>query len=408
MSLRRQLAVRAVGVVNGLSRRIGRGQGTVAGGRVGLRLDPSLLKELSEHRSIVLISGTNGKTTTTALVAAAVAPQLGSVASNASGSNMPPGHVAALCAAPGALAAVLEVDESYLPLVLEATAPRVIVLLNLSRDQLDRTNEVRMIAERWRWALASAQDTVVVANADDPLVAFAAWSAPQPVWVGGGLVWREDASGCPSCSARIAFEPDGSWSCERCALHRPSPSWQLKGDLVSSPVGEERLDLNLPGAFNRANALMALAAASSLGVSLDQALEGLSTVSDVAGRFHQIIDRAGTTRVMLAKNPAGWSALLDLVVAEQRPVVVGINARTADGLDPSWLFDVPFARLAGRNVIATGDRWRDLSVRLHYADVVHEVEPDPRRAIDRAHRYEAEVDYVGNYTAFQDVIRAQR
>ena len=136
-------------MVNATSRRLGRGQGTVAGGRVGLRLDPRLLEHLSAGRLIALVSGTNGKTTTTRLLTVALGVSGDGVVSNESGSNMPPGHVAAL-ASSDAARAVLETDEIYLPRVLAQTAAAVVVLLNLSRDQLDRSNEVRMVAGRWR------------------------------------------------------------------------------------------------------------------------------------------------------------------------------------------------------------------------------------------------------------------
>ena len=155
--------------VNTASRRLGRGQGTVAGGRAGLRLDPKLLEHLTAGRQVALVTGTNGKTTTTRLLTVGLGARGDAVVSNETGSNMPPGHVAAL-AGSAAPRAVLETDEVYLPRVLAATAAATVVLLNLSRDQLDRTNEVRMIAGHWRAALAAAPHTHVVANADDPLV----------------------------------------------------------------------------------------------------------------------------------------------------------------------------------------------------------------------------------------------
>lgn len=406
MSPRSWLARRSVSIVNGVSRRLGRGSGTVAGGRVGLKLDPDLLGELTATKDVVVVSGTNGKTTTTALVAAALREPGWSVATNETGSNMPPGHVAALVAMPNASRVVLEVDESYVPRVVAETKPRAVVLLNLSRDQLDRTNEVRMIAQRWRLSFEGEAGFVVVANADDPLVVFAASSASHVIWVAAGLVWRDDATACPECQGAIIFH-DASWRCSTCTFQRPDPTWVLEGYEIVGPTSRATLSLALPGAFNELNALEAAAAAAVLGISLDDAVARMATVHDVAGRFH-LLDRNGaSTRVMLAKNPAGWSALLDLVQEDELPVVIGINARTADGADPSWLFDVPFERLAGRKVIATGDRWRDLSVRLHYAEVDHVSIEGPLAAIDAAHDLGGGlVDYIGNYTAFQDVMRS--
>jgi UDP-N-acetylmuramyl tripeptide synthase len=129
----------------------------------------------------------------------------------------------------------------------------------------------------------------------------------------------------------------------------------------------------------------------------------------VAGRFTTRVGGGVRTRLMLAKNPAGWSELLDLVGKDDGPIVISINARTADGADPSWLWDVPFERLSARVVVATGDRCRDLSVRLHYAGVAHVMEVDPLEAVRRAHGDDVEdarVDVIGNYTAFDELLGA--
>ncbi|HLH28297.1 MAG TPA: Mur ligase family protein, partial [Acidimicrobiales bacterium] len=196
---RSRISAAVVRGINRTSRALGRGSGTVIGGRAGLLLDPGLLGELAGGRRTALVSGTNGKTTTTRLLAAAVEGRLGPVATNTTGANMPAGHVAALAEHPAAAAAVLEVDEGYLAQLLTAARPAVAVLLNLSRDQLDRVAEVRLVAARWREALGELPagaagaggpaSPVVVANADDPLVAWAAAAAPSLRWVGAGLVW---------------------------------------------------------------------------------------------------------------------------------------------------------------------------------------------------------------------------
>ncbi len=133
----------------------------------------------------------------------------------------------------------------------------------------------------------------------------------------------------------------------------------------------------LPGRFNQANALLAAVAAEACGIDAGEALDAMAEVKEVAGRFTVRAFGATRARLMLAKNPAGWDELLDLVAGASAPLVVSINARVADGADPSWLWDVPFERLAGRTVVATGDRYRDLSVRLRYAGVAHTTEADP-------------------------------
>jgi len=360
---------------------------------------------------VVLVTGTNGKTTTTRLVTVALGAHHDEVVSNETGSNMPPGHVAALVGN-HAPKAVLEVDESYLPRVLTATSAEAVVLLNLSRDQLDRTNEVRMVAGRWRAALAAAPRAQVIANADDPLVVWGAGAARSVHWVGAGLRWRLDAVGCPSCEGRIAFA-EGTWSCQDCGFTRPEPEASLVLHGTGSALGvwsDGRtlpIRLVLPGRFNEANALMAAVAAEACGVTAADALAAMGEVDHVAGRFTVRAFGDTRARLMLAKNPAGWDELLELVSMGDAPLVVSINARTADGTDPSWLWDVPYERLDGRSVVATGDRFRDLSERLRYAGVAHRTEPDPQRAVlVAADGSEAVVDVIGNYTAFHDLLAA--
>lgn len=417
---RARAAVVAVNAVNRVSRLLGLGSGTVVGGRTGLAIDPGLLAHLAARRQLALVSGTNGKTTTTSLLAAALrAADRTGVVTNDTGSNMPAGHVAALAGDKMARRAVLEVDEGYVPTLVGELSPAVLVLLNLSRDQLDRTAEVRMVANRWREALAGASATVV-ANADDPLVAWGAGSAATVRWVAAGLRWRADAAGCPSCQGRIEFEPAPStkWSCG-CGFARPDPiAW-----LEETSAGPEAVladgrrlpvALGVPGRFNLANALMAAVAAGVLGVEVDEALSAMGRVVEVAGRFRRLELDGASARLMLAKNPAGWCELLGMVCPGSGPVVVGINARVADGRDPSWLWDVPFEALAGRPVVATGERCRDLSVRFRYAGVDHQVVAEPRRALVTAAGMpgaggggggdeRVAVDFIGNYTAFYDL-----
>jgi UDP-N-acetylmuramyl tripeptide synthase len=358
-----------------------------------------------------LVSGTNGKTTTTRLLAVALATSGERVVSNETGSNMPPGHVAALAADRVSTQAVLEVDEIYLPRVLAATSATTVVLLNLSRDQLDRTNEVRMIAGRWRAAFAAAPHTHVVANADDPLVVWGAGAASHAHWVAAGMPWQLDAAGCPSCDGRIVFA-GAEWSCEaNCGLARPLPEASLEGEGsdcrgIWADGRSISINLGLPGRFNQANALMAAVAAETQGVDAGAALEAMSSIQTVAGRFTIRQFGNASARLMLAKNPAGWSELLDLVAQDKGAVVVSINSRVADGADPSWLWDVPFEQLIGRRVVATGDRCRDLAVRLQYAGINHTMETDPLVAISvAAMDGDGSVDVIGNYTAFNELLR---
>ena len=207
-------AVEALKVVNWLSRSLGRGSGTVAGGRVGLALDPSLLAILATGRRVALVSGTNGKTTTTRMLVAALATDGDGLS--------PPTTPGPTCRPvtprrwPERLRrsdAVLEVDEGYLGRLIDETRPRVVVLLNLSRDQLDRISEVRMLVDRWRRAMDGLPlpGRPTRARWWWPTPTTRWWcgrplAAPDVRWVGAGQVWHNDAVGCPACGGRIVFD----------------------------------------------------------------------------------------------------------------------------------------------------------------------------------------------------------
>jgi UDP-N-acetylmuramyl tripeptide synthase len=399
------------------SRRLGRGSGSVIGGRVTLALDPGALRRLAAGHALGLVSGTNGKTTTTRLLASALATA-GPVVSNQTGSNLPPGLVAALARAPAAAAGALEVDEAWLGRVLGEVNPVAVGLLNLSRDQLDRVSEVRLLGARWRAALAAQPGVQVVANCDDPIVAWAASAASQVTWVAAGQAWRLDASGCPACEARVYFEGE-EWKCPSCGLTRPRPEAWLEEESLLLAGRVFGFRLALPGRFNRANAAVAAVMAGAMGVEPDRALQAMAGVGDVEGRYQVLTLPGGPgpvrARLLLAKNPAGWTELLDLVTPPPVPVVLAINARLADGRDPSWLWDVPFERLAGRPAVVSGERRRDLAVRLRYAGVHHEVVEDLVEAVRVAgaggggpargdtREVGGTVDVIANYTAFQDL-----
>jgi UDP-N-acetylmuramyl tripeptide synthase len=406
LPVRTRLAVAAGRLVSEVSRRVGTGQGSSIGGKVTLALDPSALELLAAGRDVALVSGTNGKTTTTRLLAAALATR-GPVTTNSAGANLLSGLTGALAtgAGNGAGSAALEVDEGLLAKAVAAVHPQVVALLNLSRDQLDRIGEVRLHAEAWRRALEAAPDVAVVANADDPLVAWAASAGRKVTWVATSQRWRSDAGACPACGGRIRWatsEGGGTvWSCSACGFARPRPDVALDAQgLVLADGRRLPVRLQLPGRFNVANAAMAMGAAAALGVKPEAALAAMADVGTVAGRYQVVTVDGVKVRLLLAKNPAGWAETLDLIRPAPMPVVVGINARIADGRDPSWLWDVPFERLRGRLVIATGDRGRDLAVRLRYADVEHRFVAGYREAVRTTGG--PDIDLAANYTSFQD------
>lgn len=379
-----------------LSRLSGAGAGTTIGGRVTLAVEPDALRRAARGRRLTLISGTNGKSTTRLMLTAALAID-GRVISNRGGANMPGGLTAALLGDRSAGVGVLEVDEPYLPTVIDATRPEAVVLLNLSRDQLDRSAEVHRLAAVWRTGLGAGSTPRVLANADDPLVTWAAMLAPNVEWVAAGLRWRADSATCPACGGPLRFSPDG-WG-SGCGLRRPAPDWRLTDDgLIDRSGRRHPFALRLPGEANRGNAAMAAAAANSFGVPPAAALAAIADIDEVEGRYAERLYAGRLVRLLLAKNPAGWQAALSMIRPEPAQLVIAVNSRAADGRDPAWLWDVPFEKLRGRFVVATGERAADVAVRLRYADVEHLTVHGRRAALHLAGHPSVEV--LANYTAF--------
>jgi UDP-N-acetylmuramyl tripeptide synthase len=405
LPLRAALAASVSRTAAALSRATGRGDGSVIGGRLGMMIDPDLLKHLADGRRIALVSGTNGKTTTTRFTAAAIGV-LGDVATNSFGANMPSGHTSALAKAGTTRYAVLEVDEHYLPQVIEATKPLVVALLNLSRDQLDRAKEVAMMAQLWRDTLATRPDVHIVANADDPMVVFAATgtgdpdAAPERVtWFSAGQRWQDDSHVCPACGGHID-RTDSGWACGNGDLRRPTPQWMLKnGKIIAPDESVHEVKLQLPGTVNKGNAATALAVAARFGISPADAAPRLAMVASVAGRYAQVERDRRSIRLLLAKNPASWLEAFEM--ADDAPTLLSINARDPDGLDTSWLYDVDFAPLRGRQVLITGDRAMDLAVRLDVNDVPFTHVTSFAQAVAAVPPGRLEV--IANYTAFQDI-----
>ncbi|GAA1894386.1 MurT ligase domain-containing protein [Streptomyces sodiiphilus] len=401
LSPRARLAVTAGRAAAAVSRAAGRGSGSVIGGRVALKLDPELLRRLAGHLDVVLVSATNGKTTTTRLIAEALRAG-GEVVSNALGANMPAGITSALSGGSSARYGVIEVDEKYLAAVARDVSPKAIALLNLSRDQLDRAAETRMLAERWREGLQGSKATVI-ANADDPLVVWAASSSTSVVWVAAGQEWKDDAWSCPACGG-VLQRPDDTWACSECGFSRPEPTWVLAGDSVLDPYGSAwPIRLQLPGRANKANATTAAAVAATFGISPQVALERMQSVAAVAGRYDVVTYQGRDLRLLLAKNPAGWLETFSLIDPPPTPVILSVNARSADGTDTSWLWDVDYARLAGHPICVVGDRRLDLAVRLEVAGLEFHVCDSLAEAVRLCPP--GRIETIANYTAFQDLRR---
>jgi len=381
-----------------LSRRAGRGAGGVIGGRVLLALAPDAAALLSAGRHVALVSGTNGKSTTTAMTVTALRSQF-ATDTNSDGANVPAGLVRTL-ASGRSDHVVLETDEGWLPWAVGEIRPSVAVLLNLSRDQLHRHPEVHAIASLWRAALSDVP--LVVANADDPGVVWAASEAAAVVWVAAGRRWTADSTACPACHRRLVVTGD-VWGCA-CGFTRPTPRWWLEGAELVGAQTRVPLRSTLPGTVNIANAAMAVVAAVELGTPLHSAVRAVAEVDQVAGRY--AVYRLGrrSVRLLLAKNPAGWLEAVDMVVASGAPIVIAFNCDGVDGRDPSWLYDVDLSPLRGRRIAVCGRRRSDMTVRLSIEGFAH-VDQYPALGAALRSMPPGRVDVIANYTAFQSAHR---
>lgn len=403
LGLRGFFAAHLGSLASWLSRALGRGAGGMIAGRVAAALDPALLTKLTKGKRVVLITGTNGKSTTTRMMRA-IAEVDGSVASNVLGDNMADGILSALLKAPVADFAILEVDEMHLQNVAADVNPAGFILLNLSRDQLDRVGEITTVERRIRDTIDAHPQAFVVANVDDPLIASAAWDAPKVTWVHAGGGWMSDSTWFPR-TGTLVTRAEGGWSVQdHPEFSRPQADWTVTDTGYTHGGRQVRLDLNVPGRVNLANATQAIAAGVALGIDEEKAAKAVSEVRQVAGRYAEVTVEGLSAQLLLAKNPAGWQEAMSMLSPDADAIVIAINGEVADGQDLSWIWDVDFSHLRvlapNTQVFACGKRAADCAVRLLYADIRHEVAPSILDAI-RASRG-SRVQVLANYTAFRD------
>ncbi|GGF19859.1 Mur ligase family protein [Williamsia phyllosphaerae] len=370
------------------------------GGLIAAKIDPSIMGRLAGGKRTALITGTNGKSTTTKMTTAALGT-LGQVISQADGANMDAGIIAALTLGRDAPYAAIEVDELHVPHVSDAVDPDVLVLLNLSRDQLDRVGEINIIERRLREGIARHPDMTVIANCDDVLVSSAAYDAANVVWVAAGAGWANDSVSCPRSGEPIV-RTDSDWYSSGTNFRRPTPTWWFDENSIHGPDGfTAPMTLTLPGKANRGNATQAVAAAVTMGADPAAAVTAVSGVGEVAGRYGVRTVGEHSVRMLLAKNPAGWQEAMSMIDPTASGLVIAVNGQVPDGEDLSWLWDVRFEHFENTAVVAAGERASDLGVRLIYAGAEHSTIPDPLAAI--ASCPPGRVDVLANYTAFRDL-----
>ncbi len=427
-----------------LSQVLGLGGGTTLPGQILLTLRPQGAGELAARleRGVILISATNGKTTTARILTALLNRGGWQPLPNRAGANLLPGLTTALLAQsdlwgrPRGRSAVLEVDEGHLPLAVDHLSPRLVLLHNLMRDQMDRYGEVDRVARGWRAAVRRLPSgSTLVLNADDPLLAGLAEGGTQ-IWLYGLEpgpqidVGAADARFCPRCGTPVSYLHRhyghlGHYRCDACGFARPEP--QVRGEVqlrgmegsrlrVRHPGGVFEVQVPLPGLYNAVNALAAVAAALALGVPPGAIQAGFRRVRPAFGRMERIQAGDRTLQIALIKNPLGANQVLALLgeLEAPAPFLLALNDRTADGTDVSWIWDADFERLAPvlERAVVGGDRAHDLALRLKYAGIPPQrlrVIPGPiEGALDAA--LEAtrpgQVCYVlPTYTALLDLYR---
>lgn len=365
------------------------------------------------------MTGTNGKTTTTRMISAVLQKAGMRVIHNRSGANLITGIAVALVNSsslsgePRADVGLFEVDEAAFPAAVEKLRPRLCVITNLFRDQLDRYGEVDYLFRIWRETLASLpESSTVLLNADDPRVAH----------LGNGLAARvlhyglEDASlggisvphaadsrfclrcGHPYDYEVVYYSHLGHYRCPSCGLSRPEPGLRVASSTLmgiegsslglEGPAGSMELHVKVPGIYNLYNAIAAAGAATVMGIDPAVTRAGIEGFSAAFGRVERIQLRGRQLFLALVKNPVGFTEVLSTILRQpgDKSLMIVINDKFADGTDVSWLWDVDFELLAGRVAFATvsGIRAEDMAVRLKYAGVDAELitlERDTSRAL---------------------------
>ena len=385
-----ELAARAAGAA---SRLTGRG-GTSLPGKLLLRMEPRAIERLARPLDSALLSATNGKTTTAAMVARILERGGRTLVHNRAGANMAGGVATALLHGRGDTG-LFEVDEFWLPQVLPQVRPRALLLANLFRDQLDRYGELETIAERWGQVLGTTPVEALVLNADDPVVADLGrdraalyFGVDDPAMAMAQMQHAADAKHCRRCGTAYVYDAIfmghlGHYHCPNCGARRPQPTVtaraiELHGVRsarfeLSTPAGTAPVELPLPGLYNVYNALAAAALTLAMGAALDDVAAGLQEVAPAFGRAETVQLGGRELSILLVKNPAGANEVLRTLTLEpgEHDVLAVLNDNVADGRDVSWIWDADFEVLAGRvrRVTCSGTRAAEMAVRMKYAGV---------------------------------------
>ena len=442
MNFKAILAILLCKLLRLLSRLLHRG-GTAMPGRYALKLCPDLLARLSKNVRSVVITGTNGKTSSSRIVEQAFVEQGRSYFANRSGANLLSGITTEFvmnCTLGGKMKkewAVIECDEAAAVKVFPQLQPQVVVVTNLFRDQLDRFGEVTHTLSNIRTAIEAVPQATLCLNADCSLCSSLALSLPnRVVYFGmekGAVPSRakpelSDATHCIRCKTEyeydyISYGHLGGFRCPKCGYARHAADYAVtdvieqrsSGTTAAFSIRGERrvVEINLPALYNVYNAVGALAAAMESGVGADEAVRALASFQCGFGRMEAFRLGKADVRMMLVKNPAGCNQVIDYLENLHNRFVLAIclNDRGADGTDISWIWDAEFERLnsiAGRieKVIVSGDRAQDMRVRLKYAGIPDEnitVERDYEKLVSSLEPLQTDVCLMPTYTAMLEL-----
>nr|WP_230967032.1 Mur ligase family protein [Nostoc sp. NZL] len=381
------------------------GAASVLPGSIARRIEPRLLQLLSQQvkNGVILIAGTNGKTTTALLLCTILERKGFRVTHNSTGANLENGLMTALLESTNLLGtlntdyAILEVDENIVPRVLAPLQPRIILCLNLFRDQLDRYGEVDTISKRWTKVISTLPaETVVIPNADDPTLSNLGQQLPQRVLFFGlnepehyleAIPHAVDSIYCPKCGHSLDYKGVylshlGDFTCPKCGFSKSKPT------LESSEWSQI-----LVGLYNKYNTLAAATAAIELGVDEVTIRDTINTFQAAFGRAEDLVINGKRVRILLSKNPVGTNETIRVVTqSTDKTTLLVLNDRTPDGTDVSWIWDVDTEKLVerGGTLVVSGDRVYDMALRLRYSQKSPDsnlnliVEEDLRQAIATA------------------------